>query len=828
MLVRVSAVVGRLPRLLRRAAPAPALALLVRCPPARGLAGVRDKVLAFFVKCEGDVGFAGVTVPASSDVAALMKAALVELRIDASPSTVTLAAAAPGSLPLDPTLLLSEALAAGALAPRAKLLVTVVTVVRPYIVGAMPHDPELGVPVAVWARMGPDAQAMASRAGQLRRHVRGVGALGFLSRHLQSAIPDAPLAVLSAADAHAGGISVLSEDRDDSLEVGLFNVPPLDDAVVLPPKSFSFARGFCVLSHPQRLNLAFEFVLAVMNRKHDESTLLSGPNGVGKSGIGLLAYLISVHLGQPVAFITRSQDWVAAAERGEGDIFLLETLWRQNADVIAASDELQPFFKDVMEDRAQPFNGAVMEALRGAVATREVPGVGIIADEVQAITKAVEEGKGALTIPLQLARAYFVSRWHDWNNKQGVIQRMSIASSHGARELKLPDSEERRLRIVEPLSTALVSVLQNEKSSPAFIADEKLRAHVAFIAGGILRRLIGGADLARGKRDSKELRAQIWHALWVPMAENCSRWLATYPAGSAERVAAIDCALDLVRGKLTWGRAKPLYDDGLVARTALSALVEPVSPVAAAVILQTVASEIRGQRVSLSTKKGAERGFELERQMRAAINPCNTLVPTKRLNGSFCSSMQLRASYALMFKGMQDIVPRDDAVAFLPHSLNFACDAILVPAADDFSSPIVILESSVTDPLSVDRVEKVRKWFSPHGIVTELRALFPSRRVVSVLVWDQFLADRKVSNAAAALSIGLGIDPVDSAQAATDAAMQLPAALTTAREIVGTSMWVESSEGEGSVSARGAAKAAIGEHVVVIDQEGLMRLHIVP
>jgi len=414
---------------------------------------------------------------------------------------------------------------------------------------------------------------------------------------------------------------------------------------------------------------------------------------------------------------------------------------------------------------------------------------------------------------------------------------MSIASSHGARELKLPDSEERRLRIVEPLSTALAAVLQSEKSSPAFIADEKLRAHVAFIAGGILRRLIGGADLARGKRDSKGLRAQIWRALWLPMAENCSHWLATYPAGSAERVAAVDCALDLVRGKLTWARVKPLYDDGLVARTALSALVEPVSPVAAAVILQTVASEIRGQRVRLGTMKGAERGIELERQMRAAINPCNTLVPTKRLDGSYCSSMQLRASYALMFKRMQDIVPRDDAIAFLPHSPNFACDAILVPAADDLSSPIVILESSVTDPLDSDRVKKVRKWFGPDGIVTMLRALFPSRQVVSALVWDQVLVDREVSNTAAALSIGKGPDLADLATAATNTlgntsgttGASVPGA-AAAPTLTATSTARGKAKGKGKAkkSAPGAAKAAIGEHVVVIDQEGILRLHIVP
>ena len=118
-------------RQLRCAAPALALSPLARRPPACGLAGVRrsDEALAFFVKREGDAGFAEVTVPTGVSVAALVKAAVAKLRIDASPSTVTLtlAAAAPGSPPLDSRLSLKSAIAEGVLSPRADLLVTVHT-----------------------------------------------------------------------------------------------------------------------------------------------------------------------------------------------------------------------------------------------------------------------------------------------------------------------------------------------------------------------------------------------------------------------------------------------------------------------------------------------------------------------------------------------------------------------------------------------------------------------------------------------------------------------------------------------------------------------------
>jgi hypothetical protein len=237
-----------------------------------------------------------------------------------------------------------------------------------HAIGSMLHDPQLGIPAAVWAQMGPHAQQAAVCAGELRRRVRSVAALDVLSRHLQTAASDALPAPLSAVTARAGGISVLSEGSDGSLEAGFFDVPTLGDSVTLPPESFSFKEDLRVLLLPQRLQLAFEFVRVVTGCIHDAGPLFSGPNGVGKSGIGLLAYLLSVHLGQLVAYIPRSQDWVKAAQEGDGDAFLLETFWRQNADIIAASEALRPAFQAAMEDRAEPFTKAAMKALRKVVA----------------------------------------------------------------------------------------------------------------------------------------------------------------------------------------------------------------------------------------------------------------------------------------------------------------------------------------------------------------------------------------------------------------------------------------------------------------------------
>jgi hypothetical protein len=506
----------------------------------------------------------------------------------------------------------------------------------------------------------------------------------------------------------------------------------------------------------QRLELCDEFAQAVARRGHGTGVLFSGPNGVGKSAIGLLTHMVCASRGLLTAYIPTAKSWVAAAERGEGDTFLLEMLWQQNADLIAASDALRPVFKAALHDGDAPFTEATMKELRTALNAPGSPGVGIIVDEVQAITQAVAQRAAAnATSREREAAAYFVSRWHDWDNENRVFARMSIASSHGARELKLPDGEERRLRIVEPLNALDIEAVQTAASSPAYIVDPGLRKHVTFIAGGILRRLVRGAELSRGRGNSKAVRRHIWHTLWVPMMESCSRWLASMPAGGEDRKAAVDNVLALVRGELVWGRAKPLFDDGLVARTVDSPLVAPVSSVAAAVILQVVAAERRGWRISLrSVQEGAERGYELERQVRDALNPCHVFVPTKLLDGTATAGLPLHASYALPFTQLGDVVARDDPVAYIPTDGNYACDAIVMPAKEDARSPIIVVESSVTDPLQSKRVSKVRSWFAADGFASQLQAAHPTRRIVCALVWDQVLGSRAVNGNVKALSNG--------------------------------------------------------------------------
>ncbi len=138
------------------------------------------------------------------------------------------------------------------------------------------------------------------------------------------------------------------------------------------------------------------------------------------------------------------------------------------------------------------------------------------------------------------------------------------------------------------------------------------------------------------------------------------------------------------------------------------------------------------------------------------------------------------------FKDLTDIVLCDVPVAYVPLDTNFACDAIFVPAADDAKSPVIVLETSVTNPLEPGRVAKVRKWFCSDGIVTKLRESFSERKVRCALIWNEALDMRKLNSEALALSNGLGTEEVSD------------------------------------------PKADVGEQVVVIDYDGIVALGIVP
>jgi hypothetical protein len=509
---------------------------------------------------------------------------------------------------------------------------------------------------------------------------------------------------------------------------------------------------------PQRLELAGEFVTAVEAGTREFGVLLSGPNGVGKSGVGLLAYLLCAARRLPAVYLSRTESWITAAQRGDdtGDAYVLSALWAQNADLIAASEPLRRVFAAALrDDKAAAFDSRVMKELREAVPELR-SGIGVVVDEVQHITAAVENGTRTsdASAPAYAAGSYFRHNWHDWMNDNDVFPRMSIASAHGERDYKLPDGEGDRVRIVVPLSDAQRDALQSHPASPAYVSDADARRRIVFYSGNVLRSLMAAARALPG--NASALRAMLslrLPAMYAAMQAGCGRWLAALPADMRAKVTADP--MDLVAGKKEWTYAKGLYDAGIMYRTTDSLLLRPVSAAASAAFLVSTAEYIRGAAQPLSTiADGRRRGFELERQVTARLTAVNALVGALALDGSPSDALQLRSDYALPFGALDEVVPRDVPVLYRPLPLTHPCDGILMPAVGDADGAIIVIECSTTDPRDAARVRKVGRYLAPDGVIDALRQRFPALRCVSALVYDAVLPPKQLSRDAAALCRG--------------------------------------------------------------------------
>lgn len=225
--------------------------------------------------------------------------------------------------------------------------------------------------------------------------------------------------------------------------------------------------------HPQRAELAYQFKTDMDTNTKGHSfvgTLASGCNGTGKSGIRIEAFATSAANNHIEVYVPSASAWVNNALRNTGNGYFLEVLLKQNADLIVCNPALLQIFEPLLHDpsparfQPEPQCEQVMSALVGALKARPGPAVGVIVDEVQHITRAIEEGRrhGA-TAKRQHAGDYF-KNWHNWDNENKVFVRMDIASSHGQRELKLPSGEDVRLKIVRPWNAREVdAALSNDK-----------------------------------------------------------------------------------------------------------------------------------------------------------------------------------------------------------------------------------------------------------------------------------------------------------------------------------------------------------------------------
>lgn len=178
------------------------------------------------------------------------------------------------------------------------------------------------------------------------------------------------------------------------------------------------------------MNLVNEFLSNMRNPGYfTKGVLISGPSGVGKSGIGLLTVFACAAQRRFVVYIESALAWVNEAKRGNGDSFLLNKFFVQNADLILESDVLRPVFEAYIFGE-ELLSSSTMDRFAAALSWNTRLSIGIVVDEVQAITKAVVQKDS------QAAVDYFEGNWYNWEVRLGkLFNRMDIASSHGKASL---------------------------------------------------------------------------------------------------------------------------------------------------------------------------------------------------------------------------------------------------------------------------------------------------------------------------------------------------------------------------------------------------------
>ena len=82
-----------------------------------------------------------------------------------------------------------------------------------------------------------------------------------------------------------------------------------------------------------QLRLALEFLGAMKGDRNQFGVLLSGPNGVGKSVVGLLSFLAAFAQRLPVVYIPFAIEWVTAARTDDESAakYFLDAFLAQNA-----------------------------------------------------------------------------------------------------------------------------------------------------------------------------------------------------------------------------------------------------------------------------------------------------------------------------------------------------------------------------------------------------------------------------------------------------------------------------------------------------------------
>ena len=469
-------------------------------------------------------------------------------------------------------------------------------------------------------------------------------------------------------------------------------------------KGFDFSDNETkIFIDEQRIRYCMEFVNS-FTRNRPYGVLFSGPNGVGKSSICLLTYLMCYIRSIPVAYIPMSQQWVGFSKtEDEAREYFMKTFLKQNADLIVNDPSLFPHFKSLIEPSEagnRKFDPKSYVNFCQDVGKGVVRKCGFIADEVQTLTAE------AFSDP---SKGFFAKDFTIWTNFSGKLNSQLCASAYGLREFSLPSGEDPRLKFIHPFPLISVKPLLKNIESPFHMrnATDDLVDKIVDYFGGIPRSLWELSDKMKISKDEKH-SIEIFNSHKLTARHHMTDiFMKKFWNKSTEKEWLLTITLNILKKKEFFqSRSKELYDYGLCYISSSGCIV-PINRCAEIVLHEVYASYLFELDKKLSDiKRGAERGFLFEDYVNAAIILNKALDPLSAipmmLKFKDRLNVYLTADQVSYFDKETEISIKDYRSQWISTVDTFVCDGIIIPSKNEFSqdpnTPIIIYDQSVTNP----------------------------------------------------------------------------------------------------------------------------------
>lgn len=488
----------------------------------------------------------------------------------------------------------------------------------------------------------------------------------------------------------------------------------------------------------------------------ESGMILSGPDGSGKSAIGLLSFMTCFARGLPCMYIPMGVHWSENARNVfESEKYLLRNYFQLNADLIEDDRRLHPFFSDQMA--RSPIESKNFRALIDAVRSGVAPMAGFIVDDAHKVAEAADAApirvsmgriaRNSLTGAV-LFKKFLRNVFLSFEDVAGALQSQLIFGSAGLKKRKLSNTEAEKLVFLQPFTKVDTKILVSAaRGSPFFKmrlgehADEIMR--VTSGHAGDLARVSDAFDPGRSPAEFRRNFARLEKAsIEVKQVRSEHRWYDAMPR--SEQMRGLLGCLDAMQAQGT-SYSQPSdyhYDYCNCYRNLTSGTVKVVNRLACSAIHSIFAKEyvffappvLAPDSVPSAAPNHLPGGLTKERNLKLQVQ-ARIHAPKweKKIMGRSMDNyedvkyLNFKADMAYYFESLDDVsinslygtlwIP-SGTVLGPPPSADVTTgraagpweyDGIILPAEDDVLSPAILYQCSLEAPWSPRRLASLTR-----------------------------------------------------------------------------------------------------------------------